>query len=84
MRRSVRPTTVPRECAGQPAGDLPLLITADTQTAGRGRGSNRWWTGRGNLACTLLLDLAALGVERPGWPLAGIAAGVAIVETLAP
>lgn len=34
---------------------LPLLIVADAQTAGRGRGSNRWWTGPGSLAFSLLL-----------------------------
>jgi BirA family biotin operon repressor/biotin-[acetyl-CoA-carboxylase] ligase len=41
--------------AGRP-GLLPLLIVADRQTAGRGRGSNRWWTGADALACSLLLD----------------------------
>ncbi len=73
-----------RECAGSTPGLLPLLIAADTQTAGRGRGSNRWWTGRGSLACTLLLDMAAMGVGRPWWSLVGIAAGVAVVEAVAP
>ncbi len=51
---------------------LPILIVADRQTAGRGRGSNRWWTGAGALACSLLLDIRAgkgdrhLLPERPG------------------
>ncbi|MCS7306353.1 MAG: biotin--[acetyl-CoA-carboxylase] ligase [Thermoguttaceae bacterium] len=34
---------------------LPGLILADQQSAGRGRGSNRWWTGPGSLAMSLLL-----------------------------
>ena len=73
-----------RECAAGKPGALPLLITADVQTAGRGRGANRWWTGRGSLACTLLLDLTALGVERRWWSLAGVATGVAVAETIGP
>lgn len=72
-----------RECASGGAQSLPFLIVADAQTAGRGRGGNRWWTGRGSLACTLLVDLAALGVDRPWRVLTGIAAGVAVVETVA-
>jgi BirA family transcriptional regulator, biotin operon repressor / biotin---[acetyl-CoA-carboxylase] ligase len=62
--------------AGRP-DRLPLLIVADRQTAGRGRGSNRWWTGAGALACSLVLDLRGgkvrAGACRPGpsgptWP----------------
>lgn len=34
---------------------LPWLVLADRQTAGRGRGKNRWWTGSGSLAMSLLL-----------------------------
>lgn len=34
---------------------LPCLILADQQSAGRGRGGNRWWTGPGSLAMTLLM-----------------------------
>jgi BirA family biotin operon repressor/biotin-[acetyl-CoA-carboxylase] ligase len=88
---------------------LPLLILADHQTAGRGRGSNRWWTGPGSLAFSLLLgpDLAGLSGaaacgESVGWAsqpvqqelagaggsrrsaLVSLAAGVAVVEALAP
>ena len=41
--------------AAEPGVRLPLLIVADAQTAGRGRGSNRWWTGPGSLAFSLLM-----------------------------
>ena len=63
---------------------LPLLIIADRQTAGRGRGANRWWTGEGSLAFSLLLpaDMFPSGQTRP--PLAGLAAAVAIVEVVEP
>ena len=45
--------------AKQGAKKLPLLVISDRQTAGRGRGGNRWWTGAGSLAFSLLFDSAA-------------------------
>ena len=60
---------------------LPLLIVADKQTAGRGRGSNRWWTGPGGLAFSILLKSA--DTARPSGLIA-LAAGVAVVDALAP
>jgi hypothetical protein len=45
-------------------GRRPLLIVADAQTAGRGRGQNQWWTGGGSLAFNLVFDPA-------DWQLAG-------------
>ncbi|NQT14526.1 MAG: biotin--[acetyl-CoA-carboxylase] ligase [Planctomycetes bacterium] len=74
-----------RQCAAEGGGSLPLLIVADEQTAGRGRGTNRWWTGRGSLACSLLIDPDALGIDRyRSSPLVALATAVAIVDTLAP
>ncbi|MFC1597432.1 biotin--[acetyl-CoA-carboxylase] ligase [Planctomycetota bacterium] len=74
-----------RECAAEGLGPLPLLIVADEQTAGRGRGDNRWWTGRGSLACSLLIDPDALEIDRcRSSPLVALATAVAIVETVAP
>jgi len=102
------------ECAAVPRIKLPLLILADCQTTGRGRGSNRWWTGPGSLAFSLLIGPELAGTvgasacggcvegasqpiqeELPGAvmiPTAGsrssglvaLAAGVAVVEALAP
>ena len=73
-----------RQCAAKGLGPLPLLIVADEQTAGRGRDANRWWTGRGGLACSLLLDAQRLGIDRARSPLVALAAAVAIVRTAAP
>lgn len=73
-----------RECATGAVEDLPLLIVADQQTAGRGRGRNRWWTGRGSLAFSLLLDDGQLGIDAGGRPLTALAAAVAVVRTVAP
>jgi len=73
-----------KELALQERQLLPLLVVADRQTAGRGRGSNRWWTGEGSLACSLLVDLAATGVDRRRSPVLALAAGLAVVEAVAP
>lgn len=34
---------------------LPYLILAEEQSAGRGRGLNRWWTGKGSLAFSIII-----------------------------
>jgi BirA family biotin operon repressor/biotin-[acetyl-CoA-carboxylase] ligase len=72
------------QCAALPGVKLPLLILADRQTAGRRRGSNRWWTGSGSLAFSLLLGPESAGAGRPRSPLVALAAGVAVVEAVAP
>jgi len=43
---------------------LPLLLSAEEQTAGRGRGTKNWWTGKGALAFSLVLNLAEIGLDR--------------------
>lgn len=74
--------------ARQRAADMPreqtLLVIAERQTAGRGRGSNRWWTGDGALALSLLFDPAARGIARQHTGLIALATAVALVETVAP
>src|SRR3954470_23872203 len=50
------------ELARSHAGPLPILVVAEEQTAGRGRGANRWWTARGSLAFSLLFDPAGWGL----------------------
>ncbi len=59
-----------------------LLVIADEQTGGRGRGSNRWWTGSGSLAFSLLFDPAALGIARQHSAMVSLAAALAIVEAV--
>src|SRR5687767_3863398 len=73
-----------REVAGTLSLEQSLLVVADRQTAGRGRGSNRWWTGDGNLAFSLLFDPATFGLARRAIPQVSLACGVALVDVLAP
>jgi BirA family transcriptional regulator, biotin operon repressor / biotin---[acetyl-CoA-carboxylase] ligase len=72
------------QCASQAAGDLPLLVIADEQTAGRGRGGNRWWTGSGSLAFSLLLDAETVAAGENRSPLVALATAVAVVDAVAP
>jgi BirA family biotin operon repressor/biotin-[acetyl-CoA-carboxylase] ligase len=73
-----------REAAANPLAALPLLVVADEQSAGRGRGGNSWWTGRGGLAFSLLLDPAEFGCPRQAIPCLSLAVSVAIIGALAP
>jgi BirA family biotin operon repressor/biotin-[acetyl-CoA-carboxylase] ligase len=66
------------------AGPLPLLVVAEEQTAGRGRGANRWWTGRGSLAFSLLFDPANWVLSNQPLPERSLAVGSAIVDTARP
>jgi BirA family biotin operon repressor/biotin-[acetyl-CoA-carboxylase] ligase len=73
------------QCAAQRNYPMPLLIVAAKQTAGRGRGGNRWWTGKGSLAMSLLVESGRLaGKKRTPSPLTAIATALAVVDTVAP
>lgn len=61
---------------------LPALIVADEQTAGRGRGGNRWWSPPGALTFSVAIDAEAarLAFERFGF--VSIAAAVAVIDAV--
>ena len=73
-----------RLAATEPTAQLPLLIVADRQTAGRGRAENTWWTGEGALAFSLLFDPQCFGCPRRPAPKLSLAVGVALVDAIAP
>ncbi len=63
----------------------PLLVLAEQQTAGRGRGSNRWWSSDGSLTFSLLVDRNELPADQTS--LLALTAGLAVcqaVERFAP
>lgn len=66
-----------------PQIELPLLIGADRQTAGRGRGANTWWGADGSLMFSILADMRQLGLNTSDWPRFSLVTGLAIAETLA-
>lgn len=62
----------------------PLLIRADRQTAGRGRGDHAWWSDPGGLTFTLVLDPSAHGLRRDHEPRLALAAALALLEAIGP
>lgn len=62
-----------KKLARRPGLPIPYLVVAEHQTAGRGRGANRWWTGPGSLAFSVICDTASSGEserragDRPGY-----------------
>ncbi|MBX3439353.1 MAG: biotin--[acetyl-CoA-carboxylase] ligase [Planctomycetaceae bacterium] len=70
------------ELAALPGGKYPQLIMAQRQTAGRGRGANRWWSSAGALTFSLVLpvDLARLPQSR--WPELSLTVGTSVCRAL--
>jgi BirA family biotin operon repressor/biotin-[acetyl-CoA-carboxylase] ligase len=68
--------------AAQGEVPLPLLVVAAEQTAGRGRGSNRWWSPRGGLTFSLALEAPPTKLPPPRWPQVALATGLAVCEAL--
>ncbi len=67
--------------AAQPSNGLVgELFIADQQTAGRGRGDNRWWSAPGALTFSLLTP--ALDVRAERLPVVSLVVGVAICQVL--
>jgi BirA family biotin operon repressor/biotin-[acetyl-CoA-carboxylase] ligase len=60
----------------------PLLIVAEQQTAGRGRGGNQWWTGPGSLAFSAVLNPAAYQLSPLPQPSVSLVVAVAIVRVV--
>ncbi|MCA9186739.1 MAG: biotin--[acetyl-CoA-carboxylase] ligase, partial [Planctomycetales bacterium] len=62
--------------------DLPLIVYTDRQTAGRGRGQNRWWSAAGSLTFSLMIDASAYQLDRSHQPLISLGTGLAVATTL--
>jgi len=61
---------------------LPLLVLAERQSAGRGRGTNRWWSSGGALTFSLVLESAPAQLPQEHWPKVAVSAGVAVGDAL--
>lgn len=60
----------------------PYLVGASRQLSGRGRGTNRWWSGEGTLTFSTLFDMLRLGIEQSEWPRFSLVTGLAVAESL--
>ena len=63
---------------------LPLVVWANRQTRGRGRGTNLWWSDAGSLTFTIALDPAAHGLRPEHEPRLALATAVAIIDAIGP
>jgi BirA family transcriptional regulator, biotin operon repressor / biotin---[acetyl-CoA-carboxylase] ligase len=70
------------QLAGQDDVELPLLIVAERQTDGRGRGANRWWAGAGALTFSVVIETDIVQLPPERWPQVSLTAGLAVCETL--
>ena len=70
------------ELARDPNVELPALVVARQQTAGRGRGDNTWWSADGALTFSVLLDTVAFGISASNWPQLSLATAVAVCDAL--
>lgn len=61
---------------------LPVMVVAEQQSAGRGRGENVWWTGAGSLAVSVLFAPDYFGLGNNPLPQSALAAGVAVIDAV--
>jgi BirA family biotin operon repressor/biotin-[acetyl-CoA-carboxylase] ligase len=60
----------------------PLLVLAAEQTAGRGRGTHRWWAGPGAITASLALDADDWRLAPELWPRVSLAVAIAVADVL--
>jgi len=60
----------------------PTLLLTDSQTGGRGRGSNQWWARDGALTFSLRMTPAEFAVQHERWPLVSLTSAIAVADTL--
>lgn len=70
------------ELADREDNEFPLLVLTELQTAGRGRGTNRWWSGAGALTFSVLLATEPAQLPPQRWPLVSLTVGYAVCKAL--
>ncbi|MEM9185078.1 MAG: biotin--[acetyl-CoA-carboxylase] ligase [Planctomycetota bacterium] len=63
---------------------FPLLVVAEEQTSGRGRRANQWWSTKGALTFSVVLDTENAGLETKHWPQVALTTGLAVCEAIEP
>ncbi|MDR1493337.1 MAG: biotin--[acetyl-CoA-carboxylase] ligase [Planctomycetaceae bacterium] len=62
--------------------NLPFIVWANRQTAGRGRGSRQWWTGDGAFAASILLEISKYALSPQTSAHLSLAVGLAVRQTI--
>ena len=70
------------QLAKEPVSAARLLVLADKQTAGRGRGENSWWATKGALTCSVLLRAGAILLPPSRWPQLALVTGLAVADAV--
>jgi BirA family biotin operon repressor/biotin-[acetyl-CoA-carboxylase] ligase len=71
------------QLAEQDSIELPLLIGAERQTSGRGRGANVWWGAEGSLMFSILAEMSRLALSQSDWPKFSLVTAIAVADTIA-
>jgi len=71
------------ELARAPDIELPALIAARQQTAGRGRGSNQWHSTEGALTFSVLFEPTVFSLGPENWPKLSLTTAVAVCDAIA-
>ena len=58
----------------------PCLVYAENQSAGRGRGANQWWSAKGSLTFSVVVDFQEIGLSSEQKPLLPLLTGMAILR----
>ena len=61
---------------------LPCLVAAKLQTAGRGRGNKRWWSGEGAILMSLGFELSPVNFSREELPTLSIKSAQSVAHIL--
>lgn len=70
------------ELASSSQLQLPALIVARQQTAGRGRGEHSWWSTDGALTFSVLLEPESHRINPAAWPQLSLTTAVALCDAL--
>jgi BirA family transcriptional regulator, biotin operon repressor / biotin---[acetyl-CoA-carboxylase] ligase len=70
------------DLAGRKPIATPFLVGATSQSAGRGRGSNRWWNAAGTLMFSVLFDMDERKLPQAEWPRFSLGTALSVAETI--
>jgi BirA family biotin operon repressor/biotin-[acetyl-CoA-carboxylase] ligase len=69
------------ELAGDESASC-VLVLADRQTDGRGRGANRWWSAEGALTFSVLVKPDHFRLPTRRWPQVSLTTGLAVCDAI--
>ena len=61
---------------------FPAIIVTEKQTAGRGRGKNKWWSTSGALTFSLLIDPQAYNIPKEKWAFISLGAALSVAKII--